>query len=107
VDCSYKIDTKEITLKNGQFSEDQIALDLGRKVLAVKVAIQNPNATDAMQAITELGHDQRYYIMLRGWLSMQLRADQSIAEANQQDVSESILERIGFIKSAIRRIDLE
>ena len=60
-----------------------------------------------MQAITELGHDQRYYIKLRGWLLMQLQADQNIAEANKQDVSESILKRIDFIKSAIRRIDLE
>ena len=105
------INNRRLKVIKPQMSEsdkqDRIALDLGRKVLAVKTAIQNPDAADAMQAITNLGLDQRYYVMLRGWLLMQLQADQSIAEANKPDVPEAVQERIDFIKSAIRRIDLE
>jgi hypothetical protein len=38
--------------------EDQAALELGRKVLAVRKAIQNLKNPDAMNAVTDLGLDQ-------------------------------------------------
>ena len=43
---------------------DVEAMELGYKVAAVKVAIRDPAAPGAMHAITSLGHDQRYYVMV-------------------------------------------
>jgi len=87
--------------------EDQEALLLGRKVLAVQRALQNPTAPDAMQAVMDLGLDQRYYVMTRGWLSYQLSGDQSIISASKGNQPQRITDRAEFVKKAIRRIDLE
>jgi len=87
--------------------DDEIARDLGRKVLAVMEAIQNPEDANAMQAVIELGHDQRYYVMVRGWLSYQLQGDMSILAASGEQTSHEVRERIRFLEKAIRAIDLE
>ena len=76
-------------------------------MLAVKAAIQDPASPEAMTAILELGHDSRYYVMTRGWLSLQLQGDLSIMDANQGDASPEIVERIELLREAIRAIDLE
>ena len=84
---------------------DVEAMALGYKVAAVKVAIQEPAVPGAMQAITSLGHDQRYYVMVRGWLTYQLQGDMSLLEANpDQPVVQT---RVDFVQRAIRAIDLE
>jgi len=88
-------------------TENRIALDLGRKVLAIRQAIENPMAPDAMHAVTDLGHDQRYYVLVRGWLSYQLQGDISILDANREQTSDRVKERISFLKQAIRTLDLE
>ena len=88
-------------------SGDQTSMDLGRKVLAVMEAIQNPEEANAMRAVTELGRDQRYYVMVRGWLSYQLEGDMSILSAAGEQAPHEIRERIRFLKQAIRAIDLE
>ncbi len=85
----------------------QTALELGRKVLAVREAIQNPGMPNAMQAVTDLGHDQRYYVMVRGWLSYQLQGDMSILDANREQTRDEVRARINFLEKAIRAIDLE
>jgi hypothetical protein len=87
--------------------EDQAALELGREVLAIRHAIQNPKAPNAMKAVTDLGLDQRYYIMVRGWLSYQLRGDTSIHDNAKERTPNDVKERITFLKKAIRAIDLE
>jgi hypothetical protein len=87
--------------------DDQEALLLGRKVLAVQRALQNPTAPDAMQAVLDLGLDQRYYVMTRGWLTYQLSGDQSIISASKGSQPRRITDRAEFVKKAIRRIDLE
>jgi len=86
---------------------DQEALALGRKVLAVKEAIQNPTAPGALDAILALGLDSRYYLMVRGWLSMQLQGDQSIIAVSKAQSRPEITARITFLQQAIRAIDLE
>ena len=86
---------------------DEHALWLGRRVLAIAAAVRNPDAPDAMAAVLELGLDSRYYLMVRGWLVMQLRGDMSIAQARNGDVSPQIAARIAFLEKAIRAIDLE
>jgi hypothetical protein len=87
--------------------EDQAALELGRKVLAVRKAIQNPKAPNAMKAVTDLGLDQRNYVMVRGWLSYQLQGNMSILDTTKDRTPDKVKERISFLKKAIRAIDLE
>lgn len=82
-------------------------MELGRKVLAVRQAIQTPGEANAMQAITDLGHDQRYYVMVRGWLTFQLEGDRSILAAAGEQTPPGVRERIRFLEKAIRAIDLE
>ncbi|MEA2079361.1 MAG: DUF4377 domain-containing protein [Pseudomonadota bacterium] len=94
--------------QSGQISEeDQVALDLGCKVLAVKEALRNPGTPNALQAVTDVGLDQRYYTMVRGWLAYQLQGDMSILDAGREGAPERIRERVEFLKAAIRAIDLE
>ena len=86
---------------------DDEALRLGRQVLAVRAALDEPAVPGAMQAVMDLGLDSRYYVMVRGWLSMQLAGDRSIADASKSKVSPKIERRIEFLEQAIRAIDLE
>jgi hypothetical protein len=86
---------------------DEHALWLGRRVLAIAAAIHNPDAPGAMEAVLELGLDSRYYVMVRGWLAMQLLGDRSILQARNGDESPQITARIAFLEKAIRAIDLE
>ena len=87
--------------------EDQAALELGYRVQAVREAIQHPEAPHALEAITDLGHDQRYYAMVRGWLLYQRQGDMSIADGSRGQTPEHIRTRIRFLDRAIRAIDLE
>lgn len=86
---------------------DKAAQELGRKVLAIQRALQNPKAPGAIKAVTELGHDSRYYVMVRGWLTQELAGAQSIRDANRGQVPRELTERIAFLHQAIRAIDLE
>jgi hypothetical protein len=88
-------------------TDDETALALGRKVLAVQQALTNPSGPNAMKAVTELGHDQRYYVMVRGWIAYQLAGDRSILEAGSAPARDAVTARINFIEKAIRAIDLE
>ena len=88
-------------------ADDQTAMELGRKVLAVREAIQNPGGPKAMKAVTDLGGDQRYYVMVRGWLSYQLDGDRSIFHAAKGQIGDEVKQRIQFLEKAIRAIDLE
>jgi len=87
--------------------EDQAALELGYRVQAVREAIQHPEAPHALEAITDLGRDQRYYVMVRGWLTYQRQGDMSIVAARRGQAPEHIHARIRFLDQAIRAIDLE
>jgi hypothetical protein len=82
-------------------------MDLGYRVAAVREALQNPGAPGSMQAVTDLGHDQRYYVMVRGWLMYQLRGDMSLLETTHDLNQDALRVRIAFIQRAIRAIDLE
>ena len=83
------------------------AMELGYKIAAVNEALQNPGAPGALQSITNLGHDQRYYVMVRGWLMYQLQGDMSILQATQAQQQPAIRARVEFIQQAIRALDLE
>jgi hypothetical protein len=83
------------------------ATQLGQQVLALRAALHNPDAPDAMRAVTSLGLDSRHYVMVWGWLSQQLQGDRSIADAASGKVSPELERRIDFLERAIRAIDLE
>lgn len=80
---------------------------LGQKILSVQQAIANPDLPGSMPAVHELGHDSRYYVMVRGWLSEELRGSRSIADAMGNDVTSELKRKIQFLEKAIRTIDLE
>lgn len=86
---------------------DREALQLGYKVLAVRAAIQAPAAPGAMAAIIELGTDSRYYVMVRGWLALQLQGDKSILAASRGEAPAEVAARVGLLEDAIRALDLE
>ena len=86
---------------------DQDACGLGERVLAVRAGLEDPGAPGAMRAIVELGTDSRYYVMVRGWLAMQLQADLGIVEASRGNAPASVAGRVEFLQQAIRAIDLE
>jgi len=88
-------------------AEAREAMELGRKVIAVRQAIANPQTPGAMEAVTALGHDSRYYVMVRGWLTQQLAGDQSILDASGENTPKAVKDRIAFLHKAIRAIDLE
>ena len=90
-----------------QRQADEHALWLGHKVLAIAEAIRSPGNPRAMDSVLALGRDSRYYVMVRGWLSMQLEGDMSILQARRGDVSPEVAARIAFLQKAIRAIDLE
>jgi len=92
---------------NQALASDTEALRLGQRVFAVQSALDDPAAHGALQAVTDLGLDSRYYVMVRGWLGLQLEGDRSIAASSQDDVSPEIERRIEFLEQAIRAIDLE
>jgi hypothetical protein len=88
-------------------TEDQEALELGRKVLAVQRALEHPQEAGSLDAVKALGLDSRYYVMVRGWLSEKLRGDQSIRDTSKEKTPQKIKDRIAFLEKAIRAIDLE
>ena len=87
--------------------DDQTAIELGHKIFAVMEAIQKPMAPNSMNAVIELGRDQRFYVMVRGWLSYQLEGDRSILDAAKGQTNDRVRERILFLEKAIRAIDNE
>jgi hypothetical protein len=95
------------TISSASELTDADAMELGYRVSAINAALQNPVAPGAMQAIMDLGHDQRYYVMVRGWLMYQLQGDMSILQASQGQAQENTRARVDFIQQAIRAIDLE
>jgi len=95
------------TISNAAELTDADAMELGYKIAAVNEALQNPGAPGALQAIMNLGHDQRYYVMVRGWLMYQLQGDMSILQSTQLQQQPAISARVEFIQQAIRALDLE
>lgn len=88
-----------------QVTDSSEAGELGQHILAIQQVIANPKQAEALSIVTTLGHDQRYYTLVRGWLIMQLAGDTSILSVNPNN--EDIAFRVNFLKEAIKAIDLE
>lgn len=91
----------------GHESAGTQACRLGERVLAARAALADPGAPGSLDAILDLGTDSRYYVMVRGWLVMQLQGDLSILAASAGDAPPAVVRRVEFLKRAIRAIDLE
>ncbi|WOH39214.1 hypothetical protein RI844_08315 [Thalassotalea fonticola] len=96
-------DSKTATINLSE--QDLEALKLGKQILAIQQALNNPTDPNSIHKVTALGWDQRYYVMVRGWLVQRLQADQSAYTGSQAQTH--LGERIEFLKLAIRTIDLE
>jgi len=83
------------------------ACQLGERVQSVSAAIQDPSTPNALEVITDLGTDSRYYTMVRGWLAMRLQGDLSILRASDTVERPEVDARVAFLRIAIRAIDLE
>jgi len=93
---------------NANAISDEEAKQLGLRIVAVQHALNNPAEPQSMQAVVDLGHDSRYYLMMRGWLTQQLQADSSILQQYRNSPPPGlIVERAHFVRRAIRMIDLE
>ena len=66
--------------------------------------LEDPEGPGAVRAVVELGSDSGYYVMVRGWLAIQLQADLGIVEASGGNAPASAVNRVEFLQQAIRAI---
>ncbi|WP_299805590.1 hypothetical protein [uncultured Shewanella sp.] len=87
---------------------------IGVMVKSLDNAIKHPSNA-SLATISEYGTDSRYYVMIRGWLVQELQGAESQLGAYRSDNLDKIqaeqkaklLQKVDFLKLAIRRIDLE
>ena len=91
----------------GESGHDAVACELGTAVIEVANAIGDPTKEGAMEAITTLGTDSRYYLMVRGWLVQQIAADRSILATGSGASRDDLETRVAQLQRAVRLIDLE
>ena len=99
--------TSSIPGHAGEGGPDPVACEIGTAVMEVASAIKDPTRDGAMDAITALGTDSRYYLMVRGWLVQQIAADRSILATGSGASSSDLESRVVQLERAIRLIDLE
>ncbi|MGY4876991.1 hypothetical protein ACLUEY_03785 [Vreelandella aquamarina] len=108
--CS-TLDDKKTPGVNGLSEQDQYALEVGRKVLGIQAALDNPDQPASMEAVKALGLDSRHYVMVRGWLVQELRSAESWQETSTYQTSPTYKnttdQRINALRRMIRAIDLE
>lgn len=90
---------------------DEEAMVLGRQVLAVKQALENPEAPESMAAVTALGQDSRYYVMVRGWVVQHIQMAESFRGTSEYKQSPDrqleVEKKISAYQKLLRMIDLE
>ncbi|WP_148861078.1 hypothetical protein [Marinobacter fonticola] len=81
---------------------------IGEMVQAVYAAIASPQDPASLTTIARYGTDTRYYVMIRGWLVQELRGVESQLEASKDpQLKAKFRQKADFLRTAIRRIDLE
>jgi hypothetical protein len=81
----------------------------GRMLQQLQQAIEQPELEISQQVVVRYGSDQRYYLMIRGWLNERLQGLESQL-GTQGDNTERVQQlqvRIEALRGLIRRIDLE
>lgn len=81
---------------------------IGVMVQAVDEAIAAPADPAALQTVVRYGLDSRHYVMIRGWLALELQGVESqLAATRNPEDKARFQSRAAFLRQAIRRIDLE
>lgn len=91
--------------------QDRHALEVGRKVIRIKAALEHPEKKESMEAVRSLGLDSRYYVMVRGWIVQHINMTKSYRGTStykQSDERKKTIEsRIVAYQRLLRAIDLE
>ncbi len=91
--------------------QDRHALEVGRKVIRIRSALQHPEKRESIDAVKALGRDTRYYVMVRGWLLQEINSTESQKGLSSYTTSEEyknkIDNRITALRKTMRAIDLE
>ena len=108
--CS-TLDKNKTSGVNEPSEQNQYALEVGHKVLAVQAALENPEQPASIEAVKALGLDSRHYVMVRGWLVQELRSAESWQETSTYQTSlaykNATDKRASALRLMIRAIDLE
>ena len=81
---------------------------IGKMIKQIQVALNAPERPGSLKTIVKYGQDTRYYVMIRGWLSEELRNIESqIPGVRDPKRKQKFLAKQKLLKSAIRGIDLE
>ena len=95
-----------------QLSEEDLhALELGRKIIRAKAALQEPGKQGSIAAIKDLGLDSRYYVLVRGWIVQHISMTESYKGTstykNSDKRRKEIDGRIAALQKMLRATDLE
>lgn len=106
---AYAVDKSKNTVNLSEV--DKQAMELGRKVLKVKEALKNPDKKESFEAIKSLGHDSRYYVLVRGWLTQHIHMTESYKGTSKYKSSKDYKKKIDArqlaLQKMLRAIDLE
>ena len=84
------------------------AIRIGTRIQEIQQALEKPDEKASLETIAKYGTDSRHYVMIRGWLHELLKGTQSqLGSARDPESRKSFQQRESFLKTAIRRIDLE
>jgi hypothetical protein len=104
--CSYSIPLSASDISDVEKHSKEY--QIGIMVLAVSSAIAAPDKHASLDRIKQYGTDSRYYTMIRGWLTQELKGVQSqIRSGNETEMNSKFIQKSNFLKQAIRLIDLE
>jgi len=81
---------------------------IGVMVKEITAALKTPENPESFEIIVKYGMDSRYYVMIRGWLTQELRGVSSqLGGSGVSAAKLKLQQKAAFLKKVIRRIDLE
>ena len=81
---------------------------IGRMVLEIQEALARPGNPESLEVIARHGTKTSHYVMIRGWLGLELQGVESQLKATRDpDLKRKHQDRAEFLRKAIRRVDLE
>lgn len=96
---------------NGLSEQDQYALEIGRKVISIQAALEQPEQPASVEAVKVLALDSRHYVMVRGWLLQELLSAESWKDTStyhtSEDYKNKVVSRIRALQKMVAAIDLE
>ncbi len=81
---------------------------IGKMVLEIQEALAHPEEPESIETIAHYGTLTEHYLMIRGWLGLELQGVESQLQATHNSrLKETHQAKAEFLRKAIRRIDLE